>query len=397
MDLELNEEQQMLSDSAAALLASKSLSGARGEASADGVGLRTDVWRQAAELGLTALNVPERFDGMGAGPGELYATMVAVGRNVSPEPFIDLAYLPAWLLEDLGTEEQQRQWLPQIASGEALVSVAHAEPGRSWDLQAQLTASTAPDGGVTLSGTKSPVRFADSATAFLVTGSEDGESGVYLVDAGAAGISRIDGRTADWSRASALTFDGTPAERLGTEAAGPAIRRAYARARVALGAEAVGLMHTGLDLTVEYLKSRKQFGVPLARFQALVHRAADLYATVELARSMVLWATAQLEAAQLEDGDYEEGMSLEGIADDTFVFVSDCARQVAEESIQLHGGIGMTYEAEVSHVAARLVAITQSYGGIVEVRHRALASASPVTSPSALRHNGIAPEVYALR
>lgn len=387
MDLELNEEQTMLGDSAGALFKRHSLSGVRGEAPADGVALRTQVWQQAAEQGLTALTVPEEYDGMGAGPAEVYATLEALGRHVAPEPLIDCAYLPSWLLVELGTEEQKSTWLPQIADGTALIPVAHAEPGKAWDLPPQLPATTAADGTVTLTGTKSPVRFADAATAFLVTATatEDGTTGVYLVAADAPGLSRIDGRSADWSRASAVSFDGTPAQRLGTEAAGAAIRRAYAQARVAIAAEAVGLMDTGLRLTTEYLKTRKQFGVTLSRFQALVHRAADMYSTLELARSLTLWAVAQLEA-----GDFAEGATLENVADDTFVFIADCSRQLAEEAVQLHGGIGMTYEAEVSHVAARLTAITQCYGGIVAVRHRALASDSPFTAPSALRDNAIA-------
>ncbi|WP_255375512.1 acyl-CoA dehydrogenase family protein [Saccharomonospora sp. CUA-673] len=310
-----------------------------------------------------------------------------MGKHVAAEPLLDAAFLPSWLIAAFGTDEQVAELLPAVAEGTPF-AVAHAEPGRAWGAAPSVTASAGADGAVTLTGVKSPVRHADQAATLLVTAVADGATGVYVVDAGAAGMTRTDGRSADWSRAAQVEFAGTPAVRLGGGVGGvddaAALRAAFARARVAVLGEVVGLMETGLALTVEYLKTRKQFGVPLSTFQALVHRASDLYARVELARSMALWATATVEA---HDSGAVGADEFDSVADDAFVFVGDAAIEAAEEIVQLHGGIGMTYESTVAHHAARLTAITESFGGVAAARRRAVASDAVLTPPSALVGN----------
>ncbi|RRO94090.1 acyl-CoA dehydrogenase family protein, partial [Corynebacterium bovis] len=209
-----------------------------------------------------------------------------------------------------------------------------------------------------------------------------------------------------------VTFDGTPAVRLGdgsgsgdrAAAALRAFRRATALGRIAETAYAVGLAETALSMTAEYLTVRKQFRVTLNKFQVLVHRAAQMYSDVELTRSMALWATAVAEtagglvvgtASGDGSGDGDGGDSLDlltSTADEAFAFVAGQARQIAEEAVQLHGGIGMTYEARISHVAAGLTAVTQAFGGVLETRSRVLASGSPESAPSALLHNELAQE-----
>ncbi|GAA3582339.1 acyl-CoA dehydrogenase family protein [Amycolatopsis ultiminotia] len=381
MNLEFNEDQRLLFETVDQAVGRGYPAGGRAAVTGTELGWSDQVWQTLGELGLTGLTISAEHDGADAGPVEVYATLEAMGKHAAAEPLLDAVFLPSWLIAELGTDEQAKQLLPVLATGSATIAVAHAEPRRPWGRAPSVTA--AADGSLT--GVKSPVRGADQADKFLVTAVDDaGRTGVYLVEATADGITRADGRAADWGHTSQVEFTGTPAVRLGGDgvAADAALRSAFARARVAVTGEAIGLMETGLAMTVEYLKTRKQFGVPLATFQVLVHRAVDVYARVELARSMALWATAAVEAH-----DSGSAVELSATADDAFVFVSDAATAVAEEIIQLHGGIGMTYESEVAHHAARLIAITESFGGVSAARRRAIASEALLRAPSALLNN----------
>ncbi|WP_069166181.1 acyl-CoA dehydrogenase family protein [Nocardia altamirensis] len=376
MNLEPNEDQKLLFDTVDALLAKHYAPEFRAHAVTGDLGWSATVWSALAELGLTGLTIAEEYDGVGAGPAEAFVVLQALGRHAAVEPLLDGAFVPSWLIGDLGTEAQRSELLPRLAAGSDVFAVAHAEPNRVWDRTPSVTA-TATEDGVVLDGVKAPVPHADQAAVLLVTAVDaDGQVGVYLVDKEASGIARVDGRATDWTHASDITFTATPATVLGVvgDAAQDALARTFARARIAVAGEAIGLAESALRDTVEYLKQRKQFGAPLKVFQALVFRAVDVYAEVELARSFALWATAVTEAGGADPA----------VADDSFVFVSDMAKRAAEESIQLHGGIGMTFEAAVAHYAARLIGITQSYGGVAATRRRALRSAQLVTIPEAL-------------
>ncbi|MBF6329958.1 acyl-CoA dehydrogenase family protein [Nocardia transvalensis] len=386
MELEPNEDQKLLFDTADAAFARHYTPGFRGTVVTSPLGWSETVWSALTELGLTTLTVAEQYGGAGAGPAEVYVVQQALGRHAAVEPLLNGVYLPSWLIAALGSDTQRSELLPALADATLIGAIAHAEPGRDWDAPPSVAAVGTDDPGTfLLTGVKSPVAHADQAQFLLVTASDAaGEPGVYLVSSQAPGLTRDDGRSTDWAHASRVGLDATPATPLGRP--GPqtvrALRIAFARARIAVLAEAVGLMEAGLAQTVEYLKSRKQFGVPLSAFQALIHRAADAYAEIELARSMTLWATATLETFEIDDA-----VALPEAADDAFVFVAEAARTVAEEITQLHGGIGMTFETAVSHYAARLTALTQSFGGIAAARRRALNSASAVTAPSALRND----------
>ncbi|WP_020494720.1 acyl-CoA dehydrogenase family protein [Sciscionella marina] len=386
MNLEFNEDQRLLFETVDAAVGRGYQAGGRAEATDSELGWNAEVWNTLAELGLMGLAVSGDHGGVGAGSVELYATLEALGKHAAAEPLLDGVVLPSWLIAALGTEEQAKKLLPALAEGSTTIAFAHAEPGRSWGAAPTVTAAAAADGSVALSGVKSPVRQADQAGSFLVTALDGNTTRVYLVAADAPGVQRTEGRGADWSHAAQLEFSGTPATLLGTAGTDTTdiLGTVFARARVAVLGEAVGLMETGLGKTVEYLKNRKQFGVPLSTFQALVHRAADLYARVELARSMALWATATVEA-------YDNGaeVDLGTAADDAFVFVGEAATEAAEEIVQLHGGIGMTYEAEVAHHAARLIAITESFGGLTAARRRAVGAETALSAPSALLDNAV--------
>lgn len=381
MDLSLTDEQRMLADSVRSVF-----KGADGDPTAGGhapegpLEFRRDLWRQGAELGLTALVTDESYDGAGAGIGEAYAAANALGELAAPEQLTDLAYLPAWLMEELGNEEQKSGWLPRMAAGDALVALAHAETGTGWSAP-----RTAAVSAGRLTGEKRAVAAPADLDAFLVTAVEDGTAGIFLVSAG-EGVTVTAHRDAEWAATGTVNFDGAPAERLGDggasgDAAEAALRSAVARARVVQCGRAVGLMETAVTSTVEYLKVRKQFGVTLDSFQALTHRASQMYSELELARSTALWA-----AAVAQNGDTSPG-ELESAALDAFVFLARQARVVAEEAVQLHGGIGVTYETAISHYAAALTGFQQIYGGVLEARGAGVASGSPDQAPSALMNN----------
>ena len=192
------------------------------------------------------------------------------------------------------------------------------------------------------------------ADVLVVSASIEGGTGLFLVQGDASGLTRTGYRTHDGTRAAKVEFDGTPAEVLGEGDADRAatIERAQARARVAYAHEALGAMETALTTTAEYLKTRKQFGVTLSKFQALTFRAADMYVSLELARSTVLWATLVVDA----DGDVVTA------ADRARLQVSRAGRHLGKEAIQLHGGIGMTAEYKIGHYTSRLTAIDHLLG-----------------------------------
>ncbi|MGP9725246.1 acyl-CoA dehydrogenase family protein [Corynebacterium sp. AOP40-9SA-29] len=393
MDLSLTDEQRMLADSVRSVFSGAEDDPTSGAVAPDGaLTFRRDLWQQAAELGVTGLVIDERYDGAGAGVGEAYAAAGVLGDLAVPEPVTELAHMPAWLLQDLGTEEQKSTWLPGIAAGERLLALAHAEVGTGW---ADPRTATVVDGR--LSGAKRAVAAPGDVDAFLVTAVEDGSLGVYLVTAG-DGVTVSVHRDAQWAPVGTVEFRDAPAERLdgdGSQSAPgltpeQALRRAIALARVVEGGRAAGLMGAAMTQTVEYLKVRKQFGVTLNNFQVLTHRAAQLYSDVELARSTALWAAAMAETAEAgETGEHSElGLEeLEAAALDSFVFLARQARVVAEESIQLHGGIGVTYETAVSHYAAALTGFRQLYGGVLEARGEGMVSARLEDTPSALLNN----------
>ncbi|AGP30534.1 acyl-CoA dehydrogenase family protein [Corynebacterium terpenotabidum] len=392
MDLSLNDEQQMLADAVRDLFSGADGDPtAGGEAPENGLDFRRDLWNQAAEMGLTALPIAEEHGGAGAGIAEVWATTSTLGTLGAPEPLVDAAYVPAWLIADLGTADQKTAWLSRIAAGEAVVPLAHAEKGTGWDAD---RGATVTDGALT--GVKRAVVVADVADAFLVTAVADGVPGVFLVAADAAGVSVDVHRDAEWVRTATVSFDGAPAEKLGDPDAATvtaSLRRVTALARIAQGGRAVGLMETALKLTVDYLKVRKQFGVTLNRFQTLTQRCAQMFSDVELARSMSLWAAAAAESfpgtvETLSDSDLE---ALAATALDSHNFLVRQARVIAEEAVQLHGGIGVTYEAAVSHYAAALTGFRQLYGGELGARSAGVSSASPESAPSALLNNELIP------
>ena len=305
-------------------------------------------------MGLLGLPFAEEHGGMGAGPVEVAIVAEEIGRVLAPEPFIEAVVLAGGLIDAVGTDAQKGELLEAIAGGTSLPTFAHAEIGTRWTPTASAVTATEAGDGWTLSGVKEPVPHGARADVLVVSAAlPGGGTGLFLVQGDATGLSRTGYRNHDGTRSANVRFDGTPATQLGTGGdQTQAIERAQAVARIAYSHEAVGAMDTALRTTTEYLKTRKQFGVTLNKFQALNFRAADMYVSLELARSIALWASV----VQLSDGDVVTA------ADRARLLTSRTGRHIGKDAIQLHGGIGVTAEYKVGHYTSRLTAIDHLLG-----------------------------------
>lgn len=365
MNTALTDEQQLFAATVKDLLARHYNPGYRQALAASELGWSRQMWGTFAEVGLLALTIDEDHGGLGAGPAAVAAVMTEIGRGLALEPLTDTVLVPAQLVADTGSAAQLAQILPALAAGTLLLAFAHLEPGGSWSCPAVSTKAEHDGDQYLVHGTKNVVLRGDCADRLIVSAvtPEDGDRlGLFLVDATADGLTREPYTTYDGLRGAQLTLTRTPAERLGatdtdTDAA---IRRAVIGGQLAVCAEAVGIMDQALALTVEYLKTRKQFGVPLASFQALAHRAADLYVAVEMARGMCDYATAKFA-----DGD-ADGDADEILASRLKLQIGRSARHIGQEAIQMHGGIGMTAEHAIGQYVRRLLAIEHTFGSTDE-------------------------------
>jgi alkylation response protein AidB-like acyl-CoA dehydrogenase len=322
-------------------------------------GFDEKTWSRLAEMGVLGLPFAEADGGMGAGPVEVSIVAEEIGRVLAPEPFVEAVVLAGGLVSDLGTDAQRAEVLGGLAEGSLVPAFAHAETGTRWEPSARSVTATQDGGTWRLSGVKEPVPNGARADVLVVSalvspGGAPGGTRLFLVQGDAEGLTRSGHRNHDGTRSAKVAFDGTPAAPLGegTGDQSAAVEKAMARARVAYGHEALGAMETALTTTAEYLRTRKQFGVTLNKFQALTFRAADMYVSLELARSTVMWATLVVDA----DGDVVSA------ADRVRLQTSRASRHIGKEAIQLHGGIGVTAEYSVGHYTSRLTAIDHLLG-----------------------------------
>lgn len=362
MDFQQTDEQTLLADTTRDLLSATYDAETRNKMVDAEPGYSTQVWNQLAEIGVLGLG----FDEDSGGQIDIMLVLNEIGRLLAPEPVLHGALGPGAIIAELGTGKQ-RALLDEVAAGQRLLAFAHAEPGP----RGAATATTASREGDswTLTGTKNPVLAGDRADTLVVSAALPGGTGtaLFLVDvAGATGVTRTGYRTFDERRGAQIEFAGAPAEPLGTATdagdvtdATESITRALVRISSGLCAEAVGAMSEALHLTTDYLKTRKQFGVTLSKFQTLTQRAADMYVSLELARSMSLYA-----AISIADGEFDPV-----IAARAKLQIGRSGRHIAQESIQLHGGIGMTAEYPVGHYAARLTAIEHTLGSSADQLH----------------------------
>ncbi len=317
-------------------------------------GFDEKTWSRLAEMGLLGLPFAEEDGGMGAGPIEVAIVAEEVGRVLAPEPFVEAVVLAGGLVAAQGSAGQKQELLGGLAEGTTLPAFAHAEPGTRWSASAAGVTATPSGEGWALTGVKEPVPHGARADVLVVSAAlPEGGTGLFVVPGDAAGLTRTGYRSHDGTRAAHVRFEGTPAVALGEGGdATSAIEVALAGARIAYSAEAIGAMETALRTTAEYLKTRKQFGVTLNKFQALTFRAADMYVSLELARSVALWASMVADA----------GGDVVSAADRARLQTSRAGRHIGKEAIQLHGGIGVTAEYSVGHYTSRLTAIDHVLG-----------------------------------
>jgi alkylation response protein AidB-like acyl-CoA dehydrogenase len=358
MDFSYDDEQEALRDSVRGLLG-KAYGDfeQRRRRVAEEPGFDESLWSRLAELGVLGLPFAEEYGGMGAGPVEVALVCEEIGRVIAPEPFLTGVVLAGGLVAAAGTTEQRGDVLGALAEGTLVPAFAHLEPGGRW--QAGAAAVTAARDGEQwrLDGVKEPVPHGARADLLVVSAAlPDGGTGLFLVAADAEGLTREGYATHDGGRAARVALAGTPATPLGEPGidATAVIERALDETRVAACHQALGAMSFALTTTTDYLKSRKQFGVTLNKFQALTFRAADMYVSLELARSTALWATLVLDA-----GDPAAGHDA---ATRAALQVSRSGRHIGQEAIQLHGGIGMTAEYSVGHYTSHLTALDHLLG-----------------------------------
>jgi alkylation response protein AidB-like acyl-CoA dehydrogenase len=348
MDFQLSDEQLLLRDTTRDLLSRSYDSESRNKIIGTDLGWNRDVWSQLADTGILGLG----FDPAEAGQIEVMVLLTEVGRRLAPEPIVHAALGPGAIIAEVGSDAQ-KELLEEVAAGQRLLAFAHLEPGmRAASTNGVATTAVQQGDSWLVSGRKNPVLAGDSADTLVVSARlPDDGIGLFLVEGEA--VSRHPYRTFDGQRGAQIELDQTPGEPLGDAVdASAAIRNAVVRIQSALCAEAVGAMEEALRLTTDYLKTRKQFGVTLNTFQTLTQRAADMYVSLELARSMNLYA-----AMSIADGNLDPV-----VAARAKLQIGRSGRHIGQEAIQLHGGIGMAAEYPVGHYAARLTAIEHTFG-----------------------------------
>ncbi len=346
MELEFSEEQEHLREGVRSVLARECPMSVVREVVAKGVA-PDDLWARMVELGWPALTVPERAGGLGLGMVELAVVVEELGRVMAPGPYLPTVTQFAPAVREAGSSEQSARFLAGVATGEATGALALTETGGSYD-PARVTATATPDGnGAVLAGVKDAVVGAAGADEIVVvarlpgTEGDDGVGG-YVVARDEVTVEPI--ASLDPSRGLArLTLDGArvePDRILGEPGAGTAValRRAVDEATTSLALEMVGTCQTIFDVTLEYAKHREQFGVPIGSFQAIKHKFADMLVALERAR-----ATGYFAALTIAESDDRRGLAVASAK----AAAGDCARRIAREGIQIHGGIGYPWEHDM--------------------------------------------------
>lgn len=350
MDFDFSDDQQSLRD-AVRKWVDKGYTFERRRAAVAAGGFDRAAYGELAELGLTALTVPEAHGGLGQGAIDAMVVMEELGRGIVLEPLAQ-AFMASAVLGHCAPEAVQAAWLPRIASGEALVVLAHQERKARYHLGVCDAKAQKVGSGYSLQATKSIVPAGDQADAFLVPAQLDGRIALFLVERSASGVATRGYGTQDGSRAAEVLLADAPATLVTTDGLA-ALELAVDTGIAAACAEAVGVMDQAAAVTFDYLNQRKQFGVPIASFQALRHRAADVKMQLELARSMSYYASLKLGAPAderrraLARAKVQLGQSM---------------RFVGQQCVQMHGGIGVTDEYIVSHYFKKLTQLEMAYG-----------------------------------
>ncbi|HEX2653684.1 MAG TPA: acyl-CoA dehydrogenase family protein [Xanthobacteraceae bacterium] len=364
MDFELSEEQRLLADSVDRLFADHYGFEARQNYMQAAEGWSRPMWARYAELGLIGLRFDEDYGGFGGGPVETMIVAQACGRALVLEPFLATVVLGGGLLKSAGTKDQCAALLPKIAAGELILAFAHAERQARYNFFDIATSARRDGSSWILDGGKSLVLHGDSADKIIVSARVSGQQrdrdglGLFLVDTKTDGVARRSYQTIDGLRAAEISLKGVrvePGAVLGeTGNAAPVIDRVIDEAIASLAAEAVGAMDVMHETTIDYLRTRRQFGVPIGNFQVLQHRSADMLIALEQARSMAMLATMMSDEPNAQER--RKAMSAAKVQ------IGRSGRFIGQQAVQLHGGIGMTMEYKLGHYFKRVTAIDTLFG-----------------------------------
>ena len=364
MDFDLTDEQQLLKDSVDRLIADRygDFERRKKYAQCSG-GWSRAVWQDFASLGLTALPFDESLGGIGGGPVETMIVMEAIGRGLALEPFLSTVVLGGAALRLGASKTLMEEVAPPIAGGDLILALAYGEPQSRYNLANVKTLARLENGHYVLEGRKSLVMNGGSADKLIVSartsGAEADRDGItlFLADAKAPGVEIHDSAGQDGRRVAEIIFSGARVSVdwvLGLPGQGHALLSELADIAIAaLAAEAVGAMERLQALTADYLKTRKQFGVPIGSFQVLQHKAVDMMIALEQARSMACYGAMMLSAPASERSTALSAVKIQ---------INKSARFLGQQAIQLHGGIGMTAEYQGSHYFKRLTAIEHMFG-----------------------------------
>jgi pimeloyl-CoA dehydrogenase small subunit len=367
MDFELSDEQRQLQDSVARFVQDNYSFEQRRAIVATEAGYSEDHWKQMAELGWLGLALPEDHGGIGLGPVETMIMMEEFGKGLVAEPYMATVVLGAGAVVHGGSDAQKSAILPAVAEGNLKLALGFAERQSRYNLaDVATTASPIRDGSFKLNGMKGVVFGAPSADKIIVSartsgGPRDADGiSLFVVDANQAGVSVRGYPTADGLRAGEVTLENVEVGQdalLGAMGAGlPVLEKVIDLAIAAIAAEATGAMSHLNDMTLEYIKTREQFGQPIGRFQVLQHRMVDMFIAHEEAKSMAMMAAMRVE--EDDDGERKKAMSAAKVQ------IGKSGRYVGQQAIQLHGGIGMTDEYAAGHYFKRLTMVDRTFGDV---------------------------------
>jgi pimeloyl-CoA dehydrogenase small subunit len=364
MDFEPSDDQRLLVESVTRMLADNYSFAQRKGYMAQPAGYSPEMWSKFAELGLLGVPFAEEYGGYGGGTQEVMLVMQAFGRALVVEPFLSTVVLCGTAIQAAGSADQKRSLLPAIAEGSLKLSFAHGERQARYDLNDVVTTAKRSGNGWVLDGSKTVVAHGEAADKFIVSARTSGDrydrDGItlFIVDGGVQGLARRGYTSRDDSRAADIALSNvqvSDAGVLGEVGQGfPIIQRVVEAGIAATAAEAVGAMEAMNEMTLEYSKTRVQFGQPIGSYQVVQHRLADMFMTQEQGRSMAMLATMSLEDSDVEERARNIAMAKVGIG--------QSARYVSQSAVQLHGGIGMTEEYAVGHYFRRCMVIERLWG-----------------------------------
>ncbi len=366
MDFSFSEEQTLLADSVGKFIQNDYDFETRQAITRTDAGFSTDNWNTFAQLGWLGVPFPEEDGGFGGRAVDTMIVMEQFGKGLVVEPYLASVILAGGALKIAGSRVQKETWLSSLIDGSKQAALAFAEPQGRFNLADLTTTATSDGDGYRLNGYKSVVLNGPAADFFVVTARtsggqrDNGGISLFLVPAAAEGINRRDYPTVDAYRASEVTFDNVmldPDSLLGALDQGhPVIERVIDEGILAVGSEAVGCMEVLYKATVEYCKTREQFGQPIGKFQVLQHRMVDMFMEHEQAKSLMYLAAMRLDEGY--DGEAKKALSAFKVQ------VGKSGRFVAQGAVQLHGGMGMTDELNVGHYFKRLTTIDTLFGNV---------------------------------